>query len=341
MHPILLFLSVTTFCLVTSAQAADEPVKVFLLAGQSNMEGKAKVSLMEYQAGQPGTRESLAHLRTEEGDWKVRDDVFIKYLERKGGLTVGFGSPKCIGPELAFGNAMGDHFDQPVLLIKTAWGGKSLWRDFRPPSSGLPLTDAVSALHESQKNRNPNLTLDEVKAQFGHFYRQMISETRTTMENAGELFPVLKGRELELAGVVWFQGWNDMINPDYTAEYAANMANFIRDVRKDLSAPALPFVIGVMGVDGETANPKQQAFRAAQAAPAALDEFKGNVAVVQTSKHWDEAAYAVFKKGWKEHLEEWNKVGSDYPFHYLGSVKTMLGIGQGFAEAMLSISSSE
>ena len=29
-----------------------------------------------------------------------------------------------------------DHFKEKVLLIKTAWGGKSLYKDFRPPSAG-------------------------------------------------------------------------------------------------------------------------------------------------------------------------------------------------------------
>src|SRR4051794_21235859 len=42
-------------CVALGARAADgpKPVKVFILAGQSNMEGKAKVSLLEYQAKQP------------------------------------------------------------------------------------------------------------------------------------------------------------------------------------------------------------------------------------------------------------------------------------------------
>jgi alpha-galactosidase len=31
---------------------------------------------------------------------------------------------------------VGDHFDEPVLLVKVAWGGKSLAVDFRPPSAG-------------------------------------------------------------------------------------------------------------------------------------------------------------------------------------------------------------
>lgn len=46
---------------------------------------------------------------------------------------------------------------------------------------------------------------------------------------------------------------------------------------------------------------------------------------------------AVFKKGWRQHLEEWNKVGSDYPYHYLGSAKTMVRIGRAFAEAVLEL----
>jgi hypothetical protein len=42
-----------------------------------------------------------------------------------------------IGPEFQFGHVIGNAIDAPVLLIKTAWGGRSLYEDFRPPSSGL------------------------------------------------------------------------------------------------------------------------------------------------------------------------------------------------------------
>ena len=113
------------------------PVKVFILAGQSNMEGKAKVSLLEYQASSRPRATSSSTCR-KDGKWIERDDVWIKFLDRKGKLTVGYGSPKCIGPELEFGTVVGDHYDEPVLLIKTAWGGRSLYRDFRSPSAGLP-----------------------------------------------------------------------------------------------------------------------------------------------------------------------------------------------------------
>lgn len=78
--------------------------------------------------------------------------------------------------------------------------------------------------------------------------------------------------------------------------YSEAMAHFIRDVRKDLNVPKLPFVIGVLGVGGPTDKygPDQQRyksthdnFRAAMAAPANLPEFQGNVSAVLTEKYWD------------------------------------------------------
>ncbi len=113
--------------LTGTARAGDppRPVKVFILAGQSNMEGRAKVALLDYQARQPATRDLFKHLR-KDGKWVERDDVWIKYLGRAGKLTVGYGSPPRIGPELGIGNVVGDHHAEQVLLIKRAWGGKSL-----------------------------------------------------------------------------------------------------------------------------------------------------------------------------------------------------------------------
>ncbi len=322
-----------------AAEAADapKPVKVFILAGQSNMEGKAKLSLLEYQAEQPATRDLFAHLR-KDGKWIERDDVWIKFLDRKGRLTVGYGSPNCIGPELEFGNVVGDRYAEPVLLIKTAWGGRSLYRDFRSPSAGLPAPEVLEKMLADMKAKKPEATLDDIKAPFGASYRAMLEEVASTLANLKTLFPQYEGQGYELAGLVWFHGWNDMINDAYTAEYAVNLAHFIRDVRRDLKAPALPVVVGQMGVDGTTdVNAKMQKFKDAQAAVADVPELKGNVAVVKTDVFWDAEAAAVFKKGWRENLAEWNTVGSDYPFHYLGSAKTMLRIGKAFGEAMLAL----
>src|SRR5262249_36965764 len=150
-------------------------------------------------------------------------------------------------------------------------------------------------------------------------------------------FPDYAGQGHELAGFVWFQGWNDMIDAKATAEYTANLTHFIKDVRKDLKAPQLPFVVGQMGVDGKNAGANIQKFRAAQAAVLEVPEFRDNVAVVATDVFWDTEAEAIYKKGWRENLEEWNKVGSDFPYHYLGSPRTMIRIGRAFGEAMLKL----
>ncbi len=313
-----------------------KPIKVFILAGQSNMEGKAKVAVAEFQAQQPATRDLYKHLQ-KDGKWIERKDVWIKYLKEKGNLTVGYGSPKCIGPELEFGLLVGDHYDEQVLLIKTAWGGRSLYRDFRSPNAGFPPDKALEKMLGDMKKKSPNATLDEVKKPFGATYRAMFEEINGTLANLKTHFPDYAGQGYEIAGFIWFQGWNDMINADATAAYTVNMQHFIRDVRKDLKAPKLPFVIGQMGVDGLQPSPNVQKFKAAQSAVLDAAEFKGNVAVVKTDVFWDTDAEAIFKKGWRENLTEWNKLGSDYPYHYLGSPKTMLRIGRAFGEAVLEL----
>lgn len=329
-----------------AATAADaDTVRVFILAGQSNMEGKAPNGLLEFQATDPGTRELFAHLRR--GDkWIVRDDVFIKFFERKGPLTIGYGSRDRTGVELEFGTAMGEHFGEPVLLIKTAWGGHSLFKSFRSPSAGLPAEETLQAELEKEQDRvrknneknqrnDPLPTLDEIKAGYGESYRNMLAEVRQTLDQLGELFPELQGKTPELTGFVWFQGWNDQYGAE--GEYESNMAHFIRDVRKDLDAPQLPFVIGVMGQNGS--KPAKGAMLTIQQAQLAMNdvpEFRGNVKAIRTDVLIDKAAEALYPQ-WKERPEEWQRTGGDHPYHYLGSAIWFNRIGKSMGEAMLGM----
>ena len=64
------------------------------------------------------------------------------------------------------------------------------------------------------------------------------------------------------------------------------MAHFIRDMRKDLKAPEMPFVIGELGTDGPGAEGWVATFRNQQAEIAGLEEFKGNVALAKTADCW-------------------------------------------------------
>ena len=333
---------------VTTAWAADgeETVKVFILAGQSNMEGKAKNALLEHQATDPKTKDLFAHLR-KDGEWIVRDDVFIKYLDRNGGLTIGYGSPGRTGVELEFGTIMGDHFDEPVLLIKTAWGGHSLFKLFRSPSAGMPsdesLQEELQKAQERVKKNNeknnksePLPTMKDITDVYGSSYRNMLAEVKDAFDNYGEMFPALKGKKLEVVGFVWFQGWNDMYN-GAELEYASNMKHFINDVRKDFQTPDLPFVIGVMGQNAS--KPAQGAMLAVQEAQLSMEtlpEFKSNVKAVRTDVLVDRAAEELYPK-WRDNFEQWEKTGSDFGYHYMGSAIWFNRIGHAMGETMLEL----
>lgn len=320
-------------------------VKVFLLAGQSNMEGKAPNALLEHQATDDKTKDQFAHLR-KDGQWVVRDDVFIKFLERHGGLTLGYGSRDRTGVELEFGTVMGNHFVEPVLLIKTAWGGHSLFQKFRPPSAGMPSEEALTAeLTKAQeqvrrnnlknKKQAPIPTLDDIKAPYGSSYRAMLAEVKSVSENYETLFPALKGRKLEMAGFVWFQGWNDMYGAE--GEYASNLRHLIHDVRRDLNAPKLPIVIGAMGQNGS--KPAENAMLVVQQAQLSMNdvpEYQGNVRTIRTDVLVDRAAEDLFPE-WQKRLEEWKLVGGDRPYHYLGSALWFNRIGRSMGEAMLEL----
>lgn len=330
MRPLLVLMG-----LLASGQEGPGKVKVFILAGQSNMEGKGKVTLAEYQSEAPEYRDFYKHLKPE-GKWIVRDDVWINFLDRRGKLTVGFGSPGCIGPELEFGRVVGDRFKEPVLLIKTAWGGRSLGRDFLPPGARQPTDEELKAVVEKE-NSNPKkkkeVTLDEVRARYGKTYREMLQEVRGTLENLGTRFPELQGRGFEISGFVWLQGWNDLINTAYADAYGANLECLIKDVRKDLGVPDLPVVIAQLGQNGfKPATGGMAKVKEAQAAMGKLPAVK----VVATDVFWDADADKLIAT-WRENRAEWDKVGSDFGYHYLGSVRTFCRMGRAFGEAMVEL----
>jgi alpha-galactosidase len=202
--------------------------------------------------------------------------------------------------------------DEPILIIKTAWGGKSLHTDFRPPGAGpYEFNEAQLKGFEKQGKDIGAIEADKAKAS-GHHYRVMIDHVKKILADIRRVYPDYDPRQgYELAGFVWFQGWNDMVDrgvyPDRDRaggydKYSELLAQFIRDVRTDLSAPKMPFVIGVMGVGGpiDKYSPEQQRykgthhnFRTAMAAPATLPELRGNVVAVPTAEYWDMEVVAL------------------------------------------------
>jgi len=340
-----------------SVQAKDKPLKVFILVGQSNMQGTAHVKTLPYMAKDPATKALHDKIVDAQGKYLTYKDVMVtaisdKGSEKNGPLTIGFGSnltkPEVCGPELAFGITMHEKLKEPILIIKTSWGGKSLAIDFRPPSAGVP--DYGKNDEQKEKNRKAA----------GHYYRLMKDHVKKVLADPGKYHPAYnKSAGYEIAGIAWFQGWNDMVNggvypnrykPGGYDDYSKAMAHFIRDVRKDFEAPKMPFAIGVMGVGGPTKDYESprykgvhQYFRDAMAAPASMPEFKGNVKAVLTENFWPkDVEDAEKKKRAKKTLSEADKLAletgkSNAGFHYLGNIKCYSQIGEALANAIIEM----
>ena len=344
----------------TASQAAAKPLKVYILAGQSNMQGNVNLSTFGSMADDPKTAPILKDMRGTDGKPVVCQKVWISSIgcagdettEQTGKVTVGFGpSKEQFGPEFTFGIYMEKALNEPILIIKTAWGGKSLMTDLRPPSAGKRVFNDF--IKEQWKNRF-KLDVEEEAAKNNErcfvTYHLMIEHIRKVLAGVGRVVPEYDPKQgYELAGFVWFQGFNDMVDdwsyrdrdqPGGYGEYGQLLAMFIRDVRKDLNAPKLPFVIGVMGIDGmKDVKPHMANFRLAMAAPASLPEFKGNVVAVQTAPFWDDDLAALQARAEKNEKltpeeEKRLKAGvSNGGYHYLGAAKIMAPIGKAFAEA--------
>ncbi len=311
-----LFLTMTFLvCGFVTSTFAQQPVaKVFILAGQSNMQGQAVVDLdhpQHYNGGrgilqdvidQPENKTSMAHLRNRKGEWTVRKDVWIRYqteTELKiGPLGIGYSGYEGkhhFGPELQFGHVIGHRLDDPVLLIKTAWGGKSLAKDFRPPGSGGTV---------------------------GPYYKKMLSEVQEALQNVQDEIPAFKNRDLVISGFVWQQGWNDMVKDEFIDEYENNLINLIHDVRKEWNTPDLPVVVGELGNGGPDASEQMKKFRAAQRSAVERPEFNGTVRFVETSQYARAAN---------------DSPNTGHGHHWFGNAESYFLIGDALGKAMIRL----
>ncbi len=315
--------------MVFASFSAANPLKVYILAGQSNMEGHAKLSSFDHIGMDPKTAPILKEMRGASGEPVELEDVWITYRTGKeedqpgiGKLTSGFGARRVstedggkIGPEFTFGIYTRKLANEPILIIKTAWGGKSLNTDFRPPSAGSYEFNKKQLETFKKQGKDIAKMKAERNAEVGRYFRMMMEHVRSVLADPGKIHPGYNAKDgYELGGFVWFQGWNDMVDsgtyPDRGKkggydQYSEVMAHFIRDVRSELNSPTLPFVIGVMGAGGATDlygsrqqryKNTHQYFRDSMAAPASLPEFRGNVTAVLTEKYWDPELDAVDQK---------------------------------------------
>jgi hypothetical protein len=221
-------LVITGFAFNGAAEA--KPLKIYILAGQSNMEGHARIETFDYIGDDPATASLLKEMRGPDGKPHVCDKVWISYFtgwkilgKGFGKLTAGYGARSNpaedggkIGPEFTFGITMDKAYDGPILLIKTAWGGKSLNTDFRPPSAGPYRLNAFQKkLYYGPKGHGVPDDIEKWKADkaeaTGKYYRLMMEHIKKVLADPKRICPAYNPDEgYEIAGFVWFQGWNDM-----------------------------------------------------------------------------------------------------------------------------------
>ncbi len=141
----------------------------------------------------------------------------------------------------------------------------------------------------------------------------------------------------EIAGFVWFQGFNDQFNAEYHGHYTENMKRFIQDVRKEYETPEMPFIIGILGTGQTQEKVAENAVSVAQREVAQAPEFKGNVLAVESYPEYALDSLEVYNSGWADHYCQWDTVGSDRPYHYLGSGKFFVRLGDAMANAMVQL----
>ncbi len=348
--------------LAQGAQATEAkgPVKVFILAGQSNMDGQADVRTIDFLGEDPDPSRA-ALLKKFKPDGKnliTRDDVWVASSSVFDKLQPGFGGRRnyeklgsCIGPEYAFGYFMGEASDQQVLLIKFAPGGQSLAANFRSPSAGktgnAKLDDMVLSKEVADKwnegRQEPVVGLQ---------YRNMIRYTRSVLDNLKKHFPNYDEKAgYEVCGFVWFQGYNDMFDETGRKEYGKNLVCLINDVRKEFKAPQMKAVVGVMGVNGvQNEVGKQKEVRDGQRFINTVPEFKGNARAIETAPLCSPAVIALKTAGWlnmdrdlnknpitKEEQAMLGRATSNKGFHYYGEGRFMILAGKAFADTMLEL----
>ena len=295
--------------IVTRQEKSPEKVRVFVLAGQSNMQGHGSV---DDPANDPGSLIDVMQNDVngnwsevgEAGNWTVLEGASL-YFARTGdtirtNVTVGQGAnSNLVGPELMFAHQLDAYHDDPVLIIKTAWGGKSLAVDFRPPSAG---------------------------GTTGEFYNAMIQTVQDVTQNLGSEFPGLATTDFEISGFAWFQGWNDGASEDYLAEYESNLHHLVNDVRNDLGTPDLPVVIANSGHGGFT--PSNDLW---------VRDMQNIVSVAQENVACNDSLYGG-KVGFvetKQYYRDLSESPQDAIHHFHNNALTFLNIGKAIGDEMI------
>ena len=270
------------------------------------------------------------YLIDKQGNWIQRDDVWYKGVVTATAnkwLSVGCGAgANQIGPELGFGNMVGDYHDEPVLILKASQGNRSLGWDYLPPGSKQFEYDGyIYAGYKDSPNRWEKGTQPKpINWYAGKQYDDCFQAAHKVLDNFDSEFPHWKGRGYEIAGFVWWQGHKDGGEP-YANRYEQNLVHFIKTIRGEFDAPHAPFVIATIGFNGWKMEGPHKTVAEAQLAVSGdkgkYPEFKGNVLTVETRDFWREPGQSPRNQG----------------FHYNQNAETYMLVGEALGKGMLNL----
>ncbi|MFO8028179.1 MAG: sialate O-acetylesterase [Opitutales bacterium] len=323
------------------------PFKITYLNNRAN--GLGWVARMDI----PGTLKTVVnhdgkfqYLVDDEGNFVPRDDVWYKGVVTATAdkwLNYGCGaSNNSIGPELGFGHIVGNHHDEPVLILKASQGNRSLSWDFLPPGSErFEHTDEdgttwVYAGYKDSPNRWEKGTEPE-KPDHGWYagkqYDDCFNAAKEVLANFDKEFSQWEGRGYEIAGFGWWQGHKDggeqgTGDAGVAAQrYEHNLVTLINTLRKEFEAPDAPFVVATCGFNGgqnwEPGSSADTIFKAQMnvSDPTKHPEFKGTVNSVDTRPFYRPPEESPRNQG----------------FHYHGNAETYMLVGEGMGKAMLEL----
>lgn len=210
---------------LTSPGVAGERLRVFILAGQSNMAGNGVPTELPPQYQQQPDNVLMPIPRRRKGSPLTELVPFAPATKR-------------FGPEVGFAHAMAKAWpDSRNVLIKKAIGGTSAlaWApDWTRERAAITKNDRVGPLYQ-------NLMTNQVQPILQHY-----------------------GADAEIVGVLWAQGGRDGRYEEAAAEYEQNLAKIISAFRRDLKSPALPFVFAQTVDAPKRSFPYIEQVRAAQ-----------------------------------------------------------------------------
>ena len=270
----------------------------------------------------------------------------------QGVLSLGYAkhATNC-GPEYPFGISFERLVDGPVLIVKCAWGGTSVHVPWRPPSlanAETPIEKATreaknQAGAESAKKDGMEFTPKQPQTGTGRLFKTSVAHIQKVLADPGKFHPDYNPEAgYELAGLVWFQGWNDMGNK----AYGEQLVHFIRDFRKEVKQANLPVVCGLLGHSGWKQNTFDGDVNSGMLYAAKHKDLKGTVDIVNTLKYFPLelgfkksvlAAYGEDSDEYKKAEQIINRACSKDGTHYYGSAKFMYLAGNAMARSLANL----